>query len=323
MKTVLVIGCAGFLGSHLAQALIDRGDRVIGLDNLSYGCKGNLSSFLDAPAFTFVEGDVLDRELLMDLSKGAQTIVHFASYKIPREGGYIKTIEVNTKGTENVLEAARERGIRVIFGSTDDVYGKNTRLPFSEESALVIGNSRSIRWSDAISKVYSEQLCFAYQSAYQIPVNIVRFSIVYGPRQRKDWWGGPLGVFIERTLTGDAVPVHGDGLQVRNFVYVSDAVDGILKLIEREDIQGELLNIGSHDNIRILDLAYRVWRLVGRPGTPKIEFVAYPDLCKDYDDVQLKDLDLTKAACLLGYAPRVGIESGLRATIDWFRTSGN
>ena len=129
----------------------------------------------------------------MEISEEVDILVHFATYKIPREGGSLKTIEVNTKGTETILEVAKERKISVILGSTDDVYGKNPELPFSEESALVIGNSNSIRWSDAISKMYSEQLCFAYRDAYQVPVNILRFSIIYGPRQRKDWWGGPSG----------------------------------------------------------------------------------------------------------------------------------
>ncbi len=254
-------------------------------------------------------------------SKEVDIIIHFASYKIPREGGFLKTIEVNTKGTETILEVAKERKISVILGSTDDVYGKNPELPFSEESALVIGNSNSIRWSDAISKMYAEQLCFAYRGAFKIQVNILRFSIIYGPRQRQDWWGGPLGVFIERALKREPIPIHGDGLQVRNFVYVSDAVEGILRVIEKEEIQGEVFNIGSSDCIRILDLAYQIWALVGNPGKPEIEFIAYPDLCQDYEDVRVRDMDLTTERYLLNYHPQIGIEEGLKRTIDWFRGS--
>ncbi len=322
MKTVLITGGAGFLGSHLSHALVEKGFGVICLDDLSHGDMENLSDSLSSPLFEFHEGNVLDQKLLREISGKADLLVHFATYKIPREGGSLKTVEVNTEGTETVLEVARKRKIPVILGSTDDVYGKNPELPFSEESALVIGNSSSIRWSDAISKIYSEQLCFAYQETYRVPVNILRFSIIYGPRQRKDWWGGPQGVFIEQALKREPIPVHGDGLQVRNFVYVSDVVEGIIRVIEREEVRGEVFNIGSSDQVRILDLAYQIWSLIGNSGKPEIEFIAYSDLCKDYDDVRVRDMDLTKARYLLGYSPKIGIEEGLRRTVEWFRGEG-
>jgi UDP-glucose 4-epimerase len=319
MKTILITGGAGFLGSHLSRTLLEKGYRVIVLDDLSHGNMENISDYITSPKFALYRGDVLDKNFLIEISEGVDIIVHFATYKIPREGGFLKTIEVNTKETETILEVAKERKISVILGSTDDVYGKNPELPFSEESALVIGNSNSVRWSDAISKIYSEQLCFAYQDAYQVPINILRFSIIYGPRQRKDWWGGPLGVFIERALKREPIPIHGDGLQVRNFVYVSDAVEGILRVIEKEEIHGEVFNIGSLDHLRILDLAFQIWSFAGNSGKPEIEFIAYPDLCQDYEDVRIRDMDLTKARYLLNYHPQIGIEEGLKRTIDWFR----
>jgi len=320
MKTILITGGAGFLGSYLSRALLEKGYRVIVLDDLSHGDMENISDAITYPKFSFYRGDVLDKNILIEISEEVDIIVHFATYKIPREGGFLKTIEVNTKGTETILEVAKGRKISVILGSTDDVYGKNPELPFSEESALVIGNSKSVRWSDAISKMYAEQLCFAYQDAYQVPINILRFSIIYGPRQRKDWWGGPLGVFIERALKREPIPIHGDGLQVRNFVYVSDAVEGILRLIEKEEIHGEVFNIGSLDHLRILDLAFQIWSFAGNSGKPEIEFIAYPDLCQDYEDVRVRDMDLTKARYLLNYHPQIEIEEGLKRTIDWFRS---
>jgi nucleoside-diphosphate-sugar epimerase len=118
----------------------------------------------------------------------------------------------------------------------------------------------------------------------------------------------------------EPIPIHGDGLQIRNFVYVSDAVEGVLKIIEREDLQGEVFNIGSSDHIRILDLAYQIWASVGNSGKPEIEFIAYSDLCQNYEDVRIRDLDLTKAQYLLGYAPQIRLEEGLKRTIDWFRS---
>jgi len=322
MKTIFITGGAGFLGSHLSCALLEKGYRVTVLDDLSHGNMENISDCMTSPQFAFYQGDVLDKNFLIEISGGADLIVHFATYKIPREGGFLKTVEVNTKGIETLLEVAKEKKLSVIFGSTDDVYGKNPELPFSEESALVIGNSNSIRWSDAISKMYAEQLCFAYQEAHQVPINILRFSIIYGPRQRKDWWGGPLGVFIEKALIKEPIPIHGDGLQVRNFVYVSDAVEGILRVIEKEEIQGEVFNIGSLNHLRILDLAYQIWSFAGNSGKPEIEFIAYPDLCQDYEDVRVRDMDLTKARYLLDYEPKIGIGEGLKLTIDWFRRNG-
>lgn len=322
MKRVLITGGAGFLGSHLARALLEKGDQVVCVDDLSHGSLGNVSDLIPSPSFTFCQKDILEPRLLAEIALGMDLVVHFAAYKIPREGDALKTIEVNTKGTEAVLEAAREKKTPVLFGSTDDVYGKNPELPFSEESALVIGNSKSVRWTDAISKIYSEQLCLAYRNVFQVPVSILRFSIVYGPGQRRDWWGGPQGVFIEKALKKEPLPIHGDGLQVRNFVYVTDAVEGILRVIEREEVRGEVLNIGSSSHIRILDLAYRIWSLAGNTEKPKVEFVSYSDLCRDYEDVRSKELDLTKARWLLGYEPKTGIEEGLKKTIEWFRVEG-
>lgn len=319
MMTILVTGGAGFLGSHLSRALLNKGFKVITIDDLSHGTLDNISGCLSLSQFEFHQKDVIDKDFLMEISRGAEVLVHFAANKIPREGDPLRTIDVNIKGTEAILKVAKKRKLRVIFGSTDDVYGKNPELPFSEESALVIGNSNSIRWTDAISKIYSEQLCYAYQDAYRIPINILRFSIIYGPKQRKDWWGGPQGVFIEKALKGESIPIHGDGLQVRNFVYVTDAVDSILKVIENEGVRGEVFNIGSSDHLRILDLAYKIWFLTGNRGKPEIEFIAYPDLCKDYEDVRVRKLDLTKARYLLGYEPKIGIEEGLKRTIEWFR----
>ena len=176
MKRVLITGGAGFLGSHLARALLQQQDQVICVDDLSHGSFRNISDLLSSPSFTFHQKDLLEPSFLREISRGVDLMVHFAAYKIPREGNALKTIEVNTRGTEIVLEMARERKIPVLFGSTDDVYGMNPELPFSEESALVIGNSKSIRWSDAISKIYSEQLCYAYQNAFQVPVNLFESS---------------------------------------------------------------------------------------------------------------------------------------------------
>jgi UDP-glucose 4-epimerase len=322
VKTILITGGAGFLGSCLAEALLKKGERVVAIDDLSHGSLRNISNLFPSPSFAFHQRDILDRGFLNEISEGVDLVVHFATYKIPREGDALKTMEVNTRGTEIVLEAARKRMIPVLFGSTDDVYGVNPELPFSEESALVIGNSKSFRWSDAISKVYSEQLCFAYQEAFQVPINILRFAIVYGPKQRKDWWGGPPGIFIDRALKREPMPIHGDGLQIRNFVYVTDAVDGILRVIEREEVRGEVLNIGSSDHLRILDLAYEIWFLAGNTEKPKIEFISYSDLCREYEDVRMRTLDLTKARWLLGYGPKIGIEEGLKKTIEWFQAKG-
>lgn len=314
-----VTGCAGFIGSHLVDALIGRGYRVVGIDNLSMGSMANLEGALSRPGFKFHRIDVRDRRGMEQCFSEAEVIVHLAAFKIPRYGNAIDTLVINNQGMHHVLETARATGARVVFASTSDVYGKNPAIPFGEESDLVLGPSTVSRWSYAVSKLYDEHLAFAYQDEYGVPVTGLRFFGSYGPRQHLSWWGGPQSVFIGQALKGEEITIHGDGEQTRSFTYVSDTVAGILAAVEHKEAEGHLFNIGSTEEITIVELARLIHRMcAGGGGQPRLRFVPYGDISgKRYEDVRRRVPDNGKMRVMLGVSPRVGLREGLERTIRW------
>jgi UDP-glucose 4-epimerase len=314
---VLVTGAAGFIGSNLTEALLQRGHEVRGLDNLSQGHKRNIRAFLSNPKFAFTEGDVRDEVLVEKLMKNIEVVVHLAAFKIPRYGGAIDALLINTRGAANVLKAARESGCRVIIASTSDVYGKNPHVPFDENSDLHLGESTVKRWAYAISKIFDEHLAFAYQEELHVPIVILRFFGAYGPKQHLSWWGGPQSVFINAALNDGPMEIHGDGGQIRSFTYISDTVEGIMQCIEREEVKGHIFNLGNPSPISIHDLAVLIWGLI-RSDEPKMKFVSYKAFGK-YEDVRNRIPDISKAQRLLGFRPGVGLEEGLQKTIAWQR----
>ena len=319
----LVTGCAGFLGSNLVERMLAAGHEVVGVDNLSMGLIGNLAEFQGDQRFRFVQGDVTDPAALAGLGGGFEAIVHLAAFKIPRYGKAIDTLKINYRGTENALELARRLGCKLVLASTSDVYGRNPKLPFSEDgSDSVIGSSKSPRWAYAVSKLFDEHLALAYQDAYGFPVTILRFFGSYGPKQPLSWWGGPPPVFIDCVLSGKAVPVHGDGSQTRSFTYVTDTVEGIYQATVRPEANGEIINIGSTQETTILDLARRIKRLSGTPGELQVEFVPYASFTgRKYEDVMRRVPDVALCERLLGVRAKVDIDDGLARTIEWQRSA--
>jgi UDP-glucose 4-epimerase len=318
-ERVVVTGVAGLIGSHLARALLERGDEVVGIDDLSQGRERNLEAFFDHPAFRFHRVDILDRPQMERLTAGAPTIVHLAALKIPRYEGYLRMLEVNAKGTETMLECARLEKARVIFASTDDVYGKNPDPRFGEESTLVLGDSKINRWAGAVSKAYGEHLCFAYAEAYEIPVTIIRYSGVFGPTFQLSKLSGPQDIFVYAALTDQAMPIHGDGTQSRPFAHVSDAADATLRILDSPYTVGEVINVGATSHLTIVNLAYLVWRLAGARTKPRLRFVPYTDFSRGYEDPRQRTVDTTKAECLLGWRPRLDLTEGMRRQVEWFR----
>ncbi|NIP24595.1 MAG: NAD-dependent epimerase/dehydratase family protein, partial [Phycisphaerae bacterium] len=261
-KKILITGVAGFLGSNLLVRLLEEGHQVTGIDNLSMGRTGNIEDCLSNPLFQFIEADAMQSGIFDAIGGDIDIAVHLAAFKIPRYGNAIDTLKINYRVTENVLEFARARQIKCVLASTSDVYGRNPNLPFSEsETDSVIGSSKSPRWAYAVSKLFDEHLAFAYQDAYGFPVTLLRFFGSYGPRQPLSWWGGPPPVFINAVLNDEVIPIHGDGKQTRSFTYVSDTIDGICAAIFREEANGEVLNIGSNQEITILELAERIKKI--------------------------------------------------------------
>ena len=317
---VVVTGAAGFIGSNLCEGLLERNYLVRGIDNLSMGNLDNLEDCTNSERFEFVEEDVRNNEKMNELCADSDVIVHLAAYKIPRYGNATDTLLINHQGTKNILDAARQGSKKVVLASTSDVYGKNPNLPFSEDSDLVIGPSTVSRWSYAVSKIYDEHLALAYQDAYNIPVSLIRFFGGYGPHQHLTWWGGPQSVFIGAALRGKPMEIHGDGSQTRSFTYISDHVEGIIRIIESERANGEIFNIGSTHEITILDLAKTINRLIHGNSDPLIQFVPYKSFTgKPYEDVMRRIPDISKAQRLLGYSWKVQLEDGLKRTIAWQR----
>ncbi len=319
-KVALVTGVAGFLGSHLADALLSAGYEVIGVDNLSQGSMRNIAAAQRKPRFSFHRIDVRDLDGLRQVARGAGVIAHLAAFKIPRYGNAIETLLINSEGSRNVLQVAVENKAKFVLASTSDVYGKNAEIPFSEESDSVLGSSKVARWSYAVSKLYDEHLALAFADTYGIPVNIVRIFGSYGPRQNLTWWGGPQSVFINAILADQSIPIHGDGQQTRSFTFVSDTVAGLAAVMERGD-DGEIFNIGASQEISIADLARLIHRLTGSSTRLQLDFIPYNDINgARYEDVRRRVPDTTKAKALLGFEAKIGLEDGLRRTIDWQRS---
>jgi nucleoside-diphosphate-sugar epimerase len=320
MRTILVTGAAGFIGSHLTELLIQKGNRVIGLDNLSYGVLQNLSSILGHSEFEFIQGDVRDMGLLLGLTDRVDAIIHLAAFKIPRYGNALETLDVNVKGIENVLKVSQKVGCQVIFASTSDVYGKNPNLPYSENSDFYMGPPQIQRWSYAISKMLGEHLCFIYSKEHHVPMTILRYFGSYGPRQNLTWWGGPQSIFIDCALKNRPMPIHGDGLQTRSFTYVQDTIEGSYQALEKKEAVGKVINIGNVEEITILELGKKIWHLIRGREEPQIEYIPYRQFPGRYEDVRRRFPDIRLAKEILGFTPRTSIDEGLIPTIEWQRS---
>jgi UDP-glucose 4-epimerase len=313
---ILITGVAGFIGSNVAQALLDKGYHVVGLDNMSQGDKLNMAPFIDHERFEMHYVDIRDEEELKKAARGCKKMLHLAAFKIPRYTDALDTLLINSAGSENVLKAAIEQNAKVVAASTSDVYGKNPKVPFTEDSDLVMGNPDVRRWAYAISKMFEEQMLFAYQQRYGIPFVAMRFFGGYGPNQNLTWWGGPQSVFINKALDDEEIEVHGDGSQTRSFTYVSDHVDGIVRCIEMDAANNMVFNLGNTYEISILDLAKLIWKLVRGDGPAKVKLIPYQTFGK-YEDVMRRIPDITRARTKLGFEPKVDLEEGLRRTIEW------
>jgi UDP-glucose 4-epimerase len=319
MKTIIT-GVAGFIGSNLAAELLKNGHQVIGLDNFSFGNMGNIAPILNNPNFELFNVDVRNKTVF-DNIKG-DVLIHLASQKIPRYSNALATLDDNSNMLKNVVEKCITDKIKLVFASTSDVYGKNTNVPFHEESDLVMGPTTVKRWAYALSKMYAEQYIIANNEEYGLEYTIVRFFGSYGPNQNLTWWGGPQSVFIGKALMNDNIEIHGDGKQTRTFTYIKDTVQGILKAIFHENSKNDIFNIAGEPNneITILDLGSLIWKLIhGENSEPKIKFIPYETFGK-YEDVMRRVPDISKIKEKLNFKPEFDLKIGLIDTIKWQKT---
>jgi UDP-glucose 4-epimerase len=316
MSKVGITGVAGFIGSHLCDALLAEGHSVVGVDDLSYGSLSNLERSIENRRFRFEELDCTHARELRHAFDGCDAIVHLAARKIPRYGGALRTLETNIAGMAATARVALALDADLVIASTSDVYG-NADPPFAEDGRLVLGPPTTRRWAYAVSKLYDEHLCLALAEERGLRVTILRLFGSYGPRNHPSWWGGPQAAFIEAFLAGELIEIHGDGSQVRTFTYISDTVDGFVRALGTPAARGEVINIGGTRPTTILELAELVQQTVGLPLPLRARFVPYTALPGRYEDVRLRVPDVSKAREMLGFQASVPLEEGLARTFDW------
>ncbi len=296
MKNILVTGVAGMIGSHLIDVLLEKGYNVIGIDNLSYGKLENIKHNLDNSNFKFHRVDVTDFNAMAILAKDVEIIVHLAAFKkIGENDAAMPTFDINGKGTENVLQAAKMWGCKVIYASTSDVYGMSPDLPLNEDGDLLLGPSMIRRWAYAVSKLYGEQMAFAYYHDYNVPVVVIRYFGGFSPRSSFAWSGGHVPIFIRSILNNEPVIIHGDGSQTRSMGFVNDLVSGTVLAMENENAIGEIINIGNDEELSVFDTAKMVHEIANTGHELKINFIPMAEVFGKYKDIMRRIPDLQKA----------------------------
>jgi UDP-glucose 4-epimerase len=315
----LITGGAGFIGSHLSEALLDQGHEVLILDNLSTGSIDNIAHLKGRTGFEYFVDTVNNEPLLAELIDRSDVVFHFAAavgVKLIVEQP-VYTIETNVHGTEVVLKHANKKKKLVVIASTSEVYGKSEDVPFREDSDLVMGPTPKHRWAYACSKAIDEFLALAYWKERKLPVIIVRFFNTVGPRQTGQY-GMVIPNFVRQALAGEPITVFGDGKQSRSFTHVADVVGALIKLVSEPKAIGEVINIGNIQETTILALAERIRELSG--STSVIKFIPYDQAYESgFEDMPRRVPALAKVEGLIGYKPVHQLDAILTQVIDYFR----
>jgi len=316
----LITGGAGFIGSHLAARLLERGDHVVALDDLSTGSKKNIEKFSRHSQFTFIEGNMLDKSVLNQASQGVDGIFHLGAAlgvkKILERP--LESLITNLHGTETVLELAAGRKIKTFIASTSELYGKNPEQPLREDSDRVIGSPLLVRWTYSEAKAIDESLAVIYGSTHGLPFVIGRFFNTVGPRQTGAY-GMVLPAFVKSALLGAPIQVYGDGSQSRVFCHVDDAVEGMMRIFFDDRALGQAFNIGGNGEVTISQLAEIVIAETGSGS--KIEYApyekAYP---KGFEDTMRRIPDTTKIRQLTGWEPKKDLRKIIQDVAMQIRT---
>lgn len=316
---VLITGGAGFIGSHLCERLLNQGDEVYVFDDLSTGDLANIHHLEDNPRFHMKVGTVLEPEALKPLADRCDIIYHLAAavgvdYVIENP---LQSLINNIRGTEVVLELANQRKTKVILFSTSEIYGKkNGKVPFREDDDRVLGPVTVTRWSYSTSKAVDELFGLAYWREKRLPVVILRFFNVIGPRQTGRY-GMVVPRFIKQSLLGHPITVYGDGEQRRSFTDIGDALDGLQALADHPDAPGEIFNLGSNFEICIKDLAAKIKALT--QSDSRIEFVPYDKAFSNgwYEDLQYRVPNLDKIRSFVDYDPKTTLDETLKRIIEY------
>lgn len=307
MRTVIT-GGAGFIGSHLTDHLLAAGDEVTVLDNLSTGTLENLTEAFKNPRFNFVEGTILDKEVLANIMTGADRVFHLAAavgVQLIVEQP-LESLRTNIHGTENVLEAVKNAGAKLLLASTSEVYGKNASDALSEDSDRILGDALKSRWTYAAAKGIDEAFAHAYWNTFGVQVSIVRLFNTVGPRQTGRY-GMVVPNLVGQAVSGQPLTVFGDGQQTRCFSYVGDVVPAMVALLENQRSYGQAINLGGAQEISIRELGERIIERVG--STSEIKLVPYAQAyAAGYEDMRRRVPDNTKANELIGYIPQTTVD---------------
>ena len=304
----LITGGAGFVGSHLADALVGRGDSVVVLDNLSTGVSQNLAGVRGSPLFKYVSGSILDEALVEELVGSVDHVLHLAAavgvFNIVDRP--LESLTTNVRGTENVLAACKKHGKPVLITSSSEIYGKNSSGPLNEESDRIIGSPLKSRWSYSAAKGLDESLGYFYFSEFGLPVRLVRLFNTVGPRQVGNY-GMVVPRFVSAALDGADLVVYGDGKQSRCFAHVADVVAALLLVIDSKDAVGQVFNIGNDREISIMELAQLVIAKTG--SSSAIVSKSYDDAYgAGFEDMSRRVPDILKIKRVLGWSPKLGLE---------------
>jgi UDP-glucose 4-epimerase len=302
----LITGGAGFIGSHLAEKLIARGDHVVIFDNLSTGSAMNLSGIKEK--IIFQEGNILDKAVIDKLVSESDFVVHLAAalgvFNIVNKP--LESLKTNLQGSEVVLEACDKYRKPVLIASTSEIYGKNDKFPLNEEDDRIIGHPLKSRWSYSEAKAVDESLAYFYYLENKLPIRIVRFFNTVGPRQ-VGHYGMVVPRFVNAALKNEPLSVYGSGDQIRCFCHVDDAVRALLLVMDSEKAVGEVFNVGNNQQITIMELAKKVIELTG--STSSIEKIAYEKAYPEgFEDMQRRVPDIAKIKQVLGWTPEINLD---------------
>ena len=317
----LITGGAGFIGSHLAERLLQHGHGVGIIDNLSTGSIENISHLKSVPGFSYVIDTIDNEPLLAECIDRSDVVFHLAAavgVKLIVERP-VHTIETNVHGTEVVLKHANKKKKLVVLASTSEVYGKSTDVPFREGAELVLGATVKHRWAYACSKLLDEFLALAYWKERKLPVVIVRLFNTVGPRQTGQY-GMVLPTFVRQALGGQPITVFGDGRQSRSFTYVGDVVDALIALASEPRAVGEVFNIGNTGEVTIRELAERVKSLTGSDSP--IQYVPYDQAYETgFEDMPRRVPDISKIKALIGFQPKLELDDMIQSVIEYMRSN--
>jgi UDP-glucose 4-epimerase len=313
----LITGGAGFIGSHLSDAYLERGDEVFVMDDLSTGSIENIAHLKKHPRFHYTIDSVTNQPALAELVDQCDVIFHLAAavgVKLIVESP-VRTIETNVHGTEVVLQLANKKKKKVLIASTSEVYGLSMEVPFREDGNLVMGATTKGRWSYACSKAIDEFLALAYWREKKLPTVVVRLFNTVGPRQTGRY-GMVIPTFVKQALAGRQITVYGDGLQTRCFGYVGDVVGALVKLMDHTEAVGQVFNIGSNEEVTILELAERIKELTR--SASEIVFVPYNEAYEEgFEDMPRRVPDISKINTLVGFRPQMSLDGILESVISF------